>query len=804
MDLAPQRLELGVVQNAITKRVRTPLGAGAAQRMVPFADWTGARARIELIEQGRSLLQRAEEPPVSGAEDVRTALDLGEKGARLDGDALRAIARTMATCAATRRFLLAREELVPGLYALGASIEDLQRTADEVLHCFGPDGRLADHASPELGPLRQRLRTLHEKIEEKLHELLHSEEVRRILQESYFTVRGDRYVLPVKASFQGEMKGIVHDASSSGQTVFIEPQAVVDLGNRLKIAQSAVKEEEDRILSALTELVVEEAAALRAALVAIEEIDLLMGCAKLAEDLRCVPVIPTPGADFQLFQARHPLLALQKLENPALPLVANDLGLKAGQRVLVLTGPNTGGKTVALKTIGLFALMVRLGLHLPCREDSRIGWFSTIEAAIGDQQSIEAHLSTFAAHVKDLIRILEAAGPSSLVLLDEVAADTDPTQGQALAQAILEAFADRGSLTVATTHFEQLKALPYSDARFRNAGVGFDPRQLRPTYKVELDVPQSSSAMEIAASLGLDAKVVERARALTGENNRALEALLHTLQDKTAALEDARLELKAQSAALERAREQLEHERQALRDLESRLIQGERGELIGEIESQREELRRIISGLQEAVASDAVRDAMRMAQEAQVRLDAERAEQVARFEETVARGSQPPSPIADAMVGDWVHVPKLGKDGEIVALEGKMALVSVGSMRTRLGLDELTLPQTKRPKKTRAASKEIQKALEDARIATEDRIFTSDESLDLRGHTAEEAIARIDAFLDHHYGGTTTHVRLVHGHGSGALKKAVRDHLARSGYARAFRAGKEHEGGDGVTVVSLV
>ncbi len=804
MDLAHHRLDLGVVKTAIQKRVRTPLGVSAALRLVPFDDLAAATARIDLIRQGRTLLTRAQEPPVGGAEDVRAALEFGEKGARLDGDVLRSIARTMATSAATRRFLLAREELVPGLFALGASIADFQRSADEVLQCFGPDGRLADHASPDLGPLRQRLRHLHEKIEEKLHELLHSEETKRLLQENYFTVRGDRYVLPFKASFQGEVTGIVHDASSSGQTVFIEPQAVVDLGNRLKIAQSQVKEEEERILSALTELVVDEAPAIREALDALEHIDLLMGCARLAEDLRCAAVVPTIHTDLQLFAARHPLLALQKLEKPELPLVANDLGLKPDQRVLVLTGPNTGGKTVALKTIGLFALMVRMGLHIPCREDSKIGWFQTIEAAIGDQQSLEAHLSTFAAHVRDLIRIMDTAGPQSLVLLDEVAADTDPTQGQALAQAILEAFADRGSLTVATTHFEQLKALPYADKRFRNAGVGFDPRQLRPTYKVELDVPQSSSAMEIASSLGLNADVVERARALTGENSRALEALLRSLQDKTAELDGAQREAEAKSAELDKARLDLESERQALRDLESKLLKGERGELINEIEGHREELRRIISSLQDAVASDSVKEAMRLAQEAQVRVEAERAEQVARFEETILRDSQPPVALSDVVVGDWVHVPKLGKDGEVVALEGKIALVSVGSMRTRLGLDEITPPQTKRPKKTRAASKEIQKALEEARIATEDRVFTSDEVLDLRGHTQEEAIARIDAFLDHHYGSTTTHVRIIHGHGSGALKKAARDHLAQSGYSRSFRPGKDHEGGDGVTIVTLV
>jgi DNA mismatch repair protein MutS2 len=808
------RLELAAIRAALQRRVRTPLGAANVEALAPFERAEQARARIDAVDQARRLLLRAEEPPVSGAEDVRAALEAGQKGVTLDGQALRACAETMRAGSALRRFLLAHEEAAPALYGIGASLLDLSRQARDVAQSFDPDGQLTDEASPELGPLRQRLRSMHSMIRDKLAEQLSAAEIKPYLQEPYYTIRADRYVLPIKTSYKRAVAGIVHDASASGQTVFIEPAAIVELGNRLKIAQSEVLEEEYRILTSLTQLVVAEAQPLRQAMDAIGLIDLITGEARLGEDLACAPIGPLDEPGFDLLKARHPLLLLQAIDatsGAAAPaVIANDLGLRPGQRVLVLTGPNTGGKTVAMKTVGLLALMVRCGLHLPCDERSKIGWFTRIEAAIGDQQSIASHLSTFAAHMRQLLQILERAGSSSLVLVDEMAADTDPTQGQALAQALLEALADRGAFTIVTTHYERLKVIPFADERFRNAGVGFDPERLRPTYRVSLDVPQSSSGIDIAQAMGLPTPIAARARTLTGEGAQAIESLLKGLELKSQDLERAKQRQEEAFQRLVTSRSQLDQAKLELEREKRRLVEQARGDLLKEVETVRGEVRGIIARLQKVAGSDAVKEAMRLATEA--------AAQLAKLEaDEVAKLAPPPSPEAgDALVGvvigDWIHVPRLGKDGEVVAIEGKEALVAVGNMRTRVPADSLTRAKTRRPKKSiRAEIESADKARRPADRAprrgphapVNPEPGPALEEIDLRGQSVDESLNRLDAFLDHHYSASTPRVRIVHGHGTGALRVAVREHLERSGYVKSFRPGDEHEGGDGATIVEL-
>jgi DNA mismatch repair protein MutS2 len=645
-------------------------------------------------------------------------------------------------------------------------------------------------------------------IRDTLGELLQAPEIKPYLQEGYYTIRADRFVMPIKTSYKREVTGIVHDASASGQTVFIEPTAIVDLGNRLKIAQSEVQEEEYRILTRLTQLVVAESAALLLAMDAIGQIDLIAGCARLAESLECARILPSDQAGFDLRRARHPLLVLQALETKAAggtphEVIANDLGLKADQRVLVLTGPNTGGKTVAMKTVGLLALMVRCGLHLPCDERSELGWFERIEAAIGDQQSISSNLSTFAAHMQQLMSILERAHLETLVLVDEIAADTDPTQGQALAQSILEAFAERGAHTVVTTHFERLKVVPFADLRFRNAGVGFDPERMRPTYRVTLDVPQSSSGIDIAQAMGLPEPIAQRARSLTGEGAQAIESLLKGLEAKSAELDHARIKQEQAFDRLVASRNQLEAQKADLAREKRRVIEQARGELLNEVENVRAEVRGIIARLQKAAGSDAVKEAMRLATEA--------AAQVARIEaeEHAKLGPKPateePSGLEGVRVGDWVHVPRLGKDGEVVAIDGKDALLAVGNMRTRVPTDALTRAHTRRPKKASRTDStrptpSPQKRQEAAAPAA---LSPAVEEIDLRGLGIDEALNRLDAFLDYHYTTSTPRLRIIHGHGTGALRVAVREHLERSGYVRSFRPGDDTEGGDGATIVEL-
>ena len=545
MEPAIARLELETVRAALRDRVRTPLGRHVASALVPLASRAEAVDRIEAIRQARGLMDGGETAPVSGADDVEAAVELAEKGVMLEGAQLRAIARTMVAGTELRHHLLRHEEKAPLLYGLAATLPDLARPSRDIAKCFDPDGSLSDRASENLGALRSRVRALRDGIHDKLSELLTSPQIEPYLQERYFTVRADRHVLPVKASYKNHVKGIVHDASGSGQTVFIEPQALIDQGNRLKIAQSEQLEEEYRILSRLSRLVARYGDGVRLTCSAVGTVDFWNAGARLASDLDAVPIHPDPEPGFDLRGARHPLLVLQAItpdsadaddadageevrpppveyskDNPRFEVVPNDLALEPGQNVLVLTGPNTGGKTIALKTVGLFALMARCGLHLPCHESSRVGWFS----------HIEAKLSTFAAHMKALLQTLARSKAGTLVLVDEIAADTDPTQGQAIAQAILERVAERGALAVVTTHFERLKALPFQDPRFRNAGVGFDEKKLRPTYRVTLDVPQGSSAFDIAEGLGLGHDIVERARELLGEGAGSIEDLLKSVR----------------------------------------------------------------------------------------------------------------------------------------------------------------------------------------------------------------------------------------------------------------------------------
>lgn len=810
-DEASELLELGVVKKALRTRAHTPLGRAAADEIALLDTVAAVRERVEAVKEARVLLDMGEPPPVWGAEDVANALELGEKGVVIDAAGLRAIANTMLTGATLKKHLYQHAEWAPLLYAASSPLADLSRLATDVARCFDPDGQLADHASRALGPLRQKVRSLKTTIHNKLSELLKSPKIEPYLQETYFTIRAERHVLPVKASFKNEVKGIVHDASGSGQTVFIEPQVLVDLGNRLKIAQSEQAEEEHRILSRLTRMVVVEAEAIRAMMEVIAYCDLVTGAARLAVDLDAVAIVPDAEPGFMLFDARHPLLLLQAFEPeeleegeepPLVPerrvveVIGNDFGLENDQSVLILTGPNTGGKTVAMKTIGLFALMVRLGLHLPCREGSRIGWYDRVDATIGDQQSIASNLSTFAAHMRSLVSILERADRRTLVLIDEIAADTDPTQGQALAQAVLEELASRHAHVVVTTHFERLKAVPMVDERFRNAGVGFDPKRMRPTYHVTLDVPQGSSGFDIATTLGLPDAIVTRGRELIGEGAQELERLMTVLETRAAELESARVEAEERAKAAEAERAAFEKKQAELAEEIDRVRTKERAELLEEIERARGEVREIIAKLQAAPEGLSARDAMRDANQA-----ADQLGKIAKVEEEKAAPPAPePSKLESVEVGDWVHVPRLGRDGEVAQLDGREATIVVGNIRMRVPLTQLLAPTTKRPKKEKAKPRSFTQTKPPEPGAAPTRIV---EQIDLRGHTVDESIDRLEGFLDYHYGMPTTHVLIVHGHGTGVLREGLREHLERSGYVKSMRPGEASEGGDGVTVVAL-
>lgn len=455
-----------------------------------------------------------------------------------------------------------------------------------------------------------------------------------------------------------------------------------------------------------------------------------------------------------------------------------------------------------MKTVGMFALMARCGLHLPCAENSRIGWYQDIDAAIGDQQSIATQLSTFAAHMQTVVGILRRARPGVLVLIDEIAADTDPTQGQALAQGILEALAERNAHIVVTTHFERLKAVPFVDPRFRNAGVGFDADRLVPTYRVTLDVPQGSSAFDIAQKLGLQSGIVDRARNLTGDGAQ-VQGLLTEIERHSAELEAAKVDAERAKAEANEARIRFEQQQTEIAKEVERVKLAARKDLIEDIAQAREEVRRMIADLQKAQSAQPANEAMRKANQV-----ADRLGKIEKSESEKVKEASPEQAgkkkLSGVQVGSWVHVPKLGRDGEVAAIDGRDAQVVVGNMRVRVPVKSLRAPAGRRPTKSRVSTaprsppRVEQKPSEES--GTRAEVI---EEIDLRGHTVDESIDRLDAFLDYHYGQPTTVVRIVHGLGTGSLRDGLRDHLRRSGYVRNMRPGERGEGGDGVTVVSL-
>ncbi|HEX9049420.1 MAG TPA: endonuclease MutS2, partial [Anaeromyxobacter sp.] len=507
-------IELGwpEVLEALSARCRLPAGRRRALAL-PFQP-TAPEAREALLRVGeaRRLSEAALALPLGGVGDVAGHLDRVARGGVLEPLALRECAALARAAARTREVLLARAAEVPRLAAIAEPLTPTATLADRIERAIEPSGAISDRASPALAQARERARGLHRALKAQVETLLASPEMERHLRDRYFTIRNERYVLPVLASARAAVPGIVHNASQSGQTLFVEPDGMVELGNELSISNAMAAEEEQRILRELSEACMEGAGALARDLDALAALDALEGSARLASDLDAhAPEVASPAAGFELLSLRHPLLVLQ-----GKAVVASHVRLEPPRRALIVSGPNGGGKTVAITAVGLSALMLRAGLPVPAAEGSRLPFYLEVKAAVDERGDLAKDLSTFTAHLAAVKDMLEGAVPGSLVLVDEIAADTDPREGAALAAAILEALVERGAAVLVTTHLDELKAIALSDPRFANARVGFDAEQLRPTYQLHLGAPGSSSAIEVAARVGLPAAVVARARAAVG------------------------------------------------------------------------------------------------------------------------------------------------------------------------------------------------------------------------------------------------------------------------------------------------
>jgi DNA mismatch repair protein MutS2 len=793
-------LDFPAVLERLAERCASPLGRERALALRPLGRRRAVEAEQRETAEARRLLQAGQALPLEGLHDVRDLVERAARGAVLGARELWRIGETAGCLGRLRAFCRARAEQAPALADWAEAIADLDEVHAEVTRCLHPDGEVLDAASPELAEARRLARRLEAALREKLEELLRTPQVQEALQEPLVTLRQDRFVLPVRADARAAVPGLVHDQSASGATLFVEPLAVVDLGNRLRAAQAAAAHEEARVLGRLSGLCGRDRDGWLRSLDAAGHLDFCLAKARLAEAWGAVPpeLLEEPALDLR--GARHPLL-----ERP----VPVDLQVGLGFDALVLTGPNTGGKTVSLKIAGLFACMAQAGLHLPAAE-ARVGVFPRICGDAGDEQGVAQNLSTFSSHMRAVVAALRAVVPGALVLLDELGAGTDPGEGAALAMAILEHLLAAGARVLVTTHYSELKAFAQRTPRVANAAVTFDPETLAPTYRLVLGVPGPSHALAIAERLGLPPAVVERARALQRPEERQVERMIADMAAEERRLREAAERAEAQAAEAEAVRRQLEEERAALEArraewLESARRQAEQllAEARREAEAALRELRRMLDQARrlekeaaaraggeaaEAASLTAVVEAARARRDALRRLHASVVQPPAG-----ARGSWHP--------GQPVRIRSLAREGVLLALpqEGKDgALVQLGTLRLHVPLDDLApaAPTGEGSRGPLGSAPGPAAALLPAGRAVPTEC-------DVRGCDRLEALARVDKALDDAVLAGLRQIRLIHGKGTGALREAIREFLRGHPQVESFRLADAGEGGAGATVVVL-
>lgn len=783
-------LEWDRVLEALASRCAFALGRDLARRL-PFEP-TREDVVIALAEakEATDLFYAGEPLPLGDVPDVGEGVARLRVGGVLGGPELRDLGRMLAAARSLRRFLAQKRERASRLFARCATDPTLDALADEITGSFDADGSLADHASPRLKELRSEQRAARARMKSRLEELMRRYE--GIVQDAYVTEREGRWVIPVRSDAHERFPGIVHGTSASGATLFVEPRAVIPMGNRLKVLEGEVTREEIQVYARLSALLHDALPSLEAAADALALADVRAATARLAHERRLSFPEISDRPVFRLIRARHLLLA-----EAGIDVVPSDVAIEGG-RALVVSGPNAGGKTVALKTLGLSALMLRAGLPIPADSGSVVGVVDVVLSDVGDDQSLSKNLSTFSAHVKNLARILEETRPGALVLLDEIATGTDPREGEALAAGVLDSLVRRGGAVVATTHYEGLKALAASDERFQNASCGFDLATMSPTFKIAIGVPGSSSALAVARRFGVPETVLERAERFLSREDQSFEELVRRLNDERAALELAKAaaEAKAKESAELSARLADEIERARARTHDD--VAREAEQVLRGVRRAREELRAA-----QAVLRGKKPDprALREVERSIDRLGGEFAVGGA-LEPLVAPGAREPQgrPATEGSLrrGARVYVARLRAEAEVLEVTATGARIAAGALKLTVPLADLSLVEPA-PDRTRAPGK----PKESAPKALEVALQTSENTCDLRGLRADDAVAMASQFLDRSLNDARRVVFLVHGHGTGALRDAIRAELKSSPYVAYFRPGESGEGGDGVTIAWL-
>ena len=782
MDKNYRALELDKILEMVAKEATCPDAAELARAIQPVYTAAEARHLLEETDAAFVLMAKFGAPSFYGLQNVTNALRRAQAGGGLGLPELLAVGATLRAIRSLKQW---HEKSASVKNALTARFEILapnKYLEEKIFTCIVSEEEVADAASPALAAIRRKIRAASVRAREQLDKLIRSTSHQKHLQEAIVTQRGGRYVVPVKAEYRGEIPGLVHDTSASGATVFIEPMSVVEANNEIRVLQSDEQDEIARILLELSGEAGEFADSIIDSYQYAVQLNLIFAKAQVAYRMKAVVPVIDESRRTVLHAARHPLIDKDQV-------VPTDISLGESFDALIITGPNTGGKTVSLKTIGLLTLMAMCGLMIPAGEGSRVAVYRHILADIGDEQSIEQSLSTFSAHMTNIIRILRVADSQSLVLLDELGAGTDPVEGAALATALIEELRRKGARLACTTHYAELKAYALETDGVENACCEFDVATLRPTYRLLIGVPGKSNAFAITRRLGMDGRIVDRAGELVSRENTAFEQVVGRLEESRRALEDqleqAREEARKARESAKQSEEKLEEaERQAQKEMDrarqeaALIVQKTRQQadaLLNELDELRRQKNKALSAEQKARLRAGMRD-------------------LEKASDPVRRRSNDGYVLPrELRVGDPVLIFDIDKEATVLeAPKDGQVLVQAGVIKTRVALSNLRLLTKTQQKKQ--LGRTVTRSVSTQEAST---------SLDLRGQNVEEGLMEVDAFLDRASRMHLPQVIIIHGKGTGVLRAGVQKHLRKCPQVKSFRLGTYGEGESGVTIVEL-
>jgi DNA mismatch repair protein MutS2 len=780
-----ETLEYPKILHRLAGHAATEPGKHLAVRLKPSGDFQEVKRRLAATEEAFHVDRLKGGAPFGGIADIRPALKRARIGGMLNPLELLQIANTASGGRKLRKFLEAvdqNDHPIPLLRELADQLYQSRELEEQIYSCINEQAEVMDSASVELRNIRRELRNGEARIREKLEQMIRSASVQKMLQEQIITIRNGRYVIPVKQEYRSHFGGMIHDQSGSGATLFIEPEAAVAMNNRLRELKLKEEQEIEKILRRLSALVQSEAEPLLVHVEALAELDFIFAKARLAHEWKASMPRMNDRGFLKLKKARHPLI-------PADQVVPIDVELGNEYTAIIVTGPNTGGKTVSLKTIGLLSLLAMSGLFVPAEEGSQLCVFDAIYADIGDEQSIEQNLSTFSSHLQNIIGILRTMTPKSLVLLDELGAGTDPAEGSALAIALLEHIHRLGCRIVATTHYSELKAYAYERKGIINASMEFDVHSLRPTYRLLVGVPGRSNAFAIAERLGLPKPIIDSARSQVKEDDQRVEHMIASLEEDRLSAEKERQAAERYRREAEELRRQLEAERARFEEQRGKLLEKAEREAREAVAKARKEAEEIIAELRKLAMEEQSSIKEHKLIQARKRLD----EAVPELAPKAAAPKRAPAADERVEPGDEVRVISLNQKGYVVEVHGDQELtVQLGILKMKVKADDVERLHA-------SANRPVQqvtglKRTRDTSVRTE---------LDLRGANLEEALIEVDRFLDEALLSNLGQVYIIHGKGTGVLRGGIHQFLQKHKHVKSHRLGTYAEGGSGVTVAEL-